>query len=188
MLLGLIAGQWLRSGAPPGKIFQKLVLAGAVCFVISMACDTTIWPVSPTEWGWQGWSLCPAVKRIWTPTWAVFSGGWCFMLLAAFYWVIDIKGFKSLGFPLAVVGMNSILMYCMAQLMMGWVGSMLKIHLTTLDAIPFRWGVKVYHTRTVEYLFSPTYPYAPILAILAQLFVLWLICLWLFRRRLFVRI
>ena len=38
--------------------------------------------------GWLG--VCPVVKRIWTPSWALYSGGWCFLLLAAFYLVIDI--------------------------------------------------------------------------------------------------
>jgi hypothetical protein len=52
----------------------------------------------------------------------------------------------------------------------------------------FRWGSKSYNTRFVEYLFSPNYPYAPIILSMTVLFVLWLICLWLYRRRLFVRI
>ena len=188
MILGLMAGQLLRSLRTQTEKFQRLILGGAICFVVAMACDTTIWPVSPETLGLHGWSLCPVVKRIWTPTWTVFSGGWCLMSLAMFYWVIDIKGFRGLSFPLVVVGMNSIVMYCMHELIFGWVGSMLKIHLTTLDAINFRWGDKLRHTRTVEFLFNDAYRFAPILASMAILFVLWLICLWLYRRKLFVRI
>jgi uncharacterized membrane protein len=33
----------------------------------------------------EEWGLCPIVKRIWTPSWVLFSGGWCFLILAAFY-------------------------------------------------------------------------------------------------------
>ncbi len=188
MILGLMAGRLLRSLRTQKEKFQRLILASAVCFVIAMACDTTIWPVSPETFGWQGWSLCPIVKRIWTPTWILFSGGWCLFLLAMFYWVVDIRGFRGLAMPLAVVGMNSIVMYCMAQLIPGWVASMLKIHLTTLDSITFRWGGKFYQTITLKYLFNDTYRFSPILSSMAVLFVLWLICLWLYRRKLFVRI
>ena len=34
--------------------------------------------------------VCPVVKRIWTPSWVLFSGGWCFLILAAFYAVVDV--------------------------------------------------------------------------------------------------
>ena len=30
------------------------------------------------------------MKRIWTPSWTLFSGGWCFLLLAAAYAMIDV--------------------------------------------------------------------------------------------------
>ncbi|MGE3315633.1 MAG: acyltransferase family protein [Planctomycetaceae bacterium] len=188
MILGLIAGSLLRGAERPGEKFQKLITGGAICFLVAMAVDTTIWPISPEQFGWNGWSLCPIVKKIWTPSWALFSGGWCLMTLAAFYWIIDVKGFQRLAFPLVVVGMNSIVMYCMAGMISGWVAAMLKIHLTTIDSLTLNWGAKTYKTRFVEYLFSPTYPYAPILLSMTVLFVLWLICLWLYKRRLFVRI
>ena len=32
----------------------------------------------------------PIVKRIWTPSWTLFSGGICFLLLSAFSWIIDV--------------------------------------------------------------------------------------------------
>ena len=57
-----------------------------------------------------------------------------------------------------------------------------------IDSIPFRWGAKFYQTQTIGYLFNDAYPYSPILASMAILFVLWLICLWLYSRKLFVRI
>jgi heparan-alpha-glucosaminide N-acetyltransferase len=39
------------------------------------------------------------VKRIWTPAWTLFSGGWCFLLLAAFCWVIEVKRYRDVGVP-----------------------------------------------------------------------------------------
>ena len=35
--------------------------------------------------------ICPVVKRIWTPALTLFSGGVCFLFLAAFAWVLDVK-------------------------------------------------------------------------------------------------
>ena len=55
--------------------------------------------------------ISPVVKRIWTPAWMLFSGGLCFLLLAGFSWVIDMKGYRRWAFPLVVIGLNSIAAY-----------------------------------------------------------------------------
>ena len=60
------------------------------------------------------------VKRIWTPSWVLFSGGWCFLFLAGFYAVLDLLGVRFWAFPLRVIGMNSIAAYCMAGLFEGF--------------------------------------------------------------------
>jgi len=41
----------------------------------------------------------PVVKRIWTPSWTLFSGGVAFLFLAAFCWVIEVKQRKGWAFP-----------------------------------------------------------------------------------------
>jgi predicted acyltransferase len=163
MLFGLMAGELLRSGRAPRVIFSRLLLAGLACFVVAMAVDQTIWPV-----GGSDWTLCPAVNRIWTPTWALFSSGWTLVLLAAFYGVIDIAGYRRWAFPLVVVGMNSIAMYMMSQLMKPWITDTLKRHLP------------------VETWFRG--PYGPMWQSAAVLLVLWLVCLWLYRQKVFLRI
>jgi heparan-alpha-glucosaminide N-acetyltransferase len=114
--------------------------------------------------------ICPSVKRIWSPGWVIFSTGWTCLLLAFFYSVVDWKGYKKLAFPLVVVGMNSIAMYVMAHLFFGFIQSSLKINL----------GVKIFT------VFGTVY--APILETFAVLFILWLICLWMYRRKLFLKI
>ena len=89
---------------------------------------------------------------------------------------------KAFLFPLVVVGMNSIAMYCMSQLIKPWVGRSLETHLSVVD-ITCGWNKGL-----VYYLFSESYPFAEILRYSAVLFVLWLVCLWLYRRRIFIRI
>jgi heparan-alpha-glucosaminide N-acetyltransferase len=183
MLFGLMAGQLLRNGRSPRDLLKRLLTGGAICFVVAMAADTTIWPV-PVEG--LNWSLCPAVKRIWTPTWAVFSSGWCFWVLGMFYWVIDIKGFQRWAFFLKVVGMNSIAFYCMSQLIKGWAGRMLKIWLTTFEEMVA--ALTQFEFRLSHFIYDSNYTYARIFELIAQVFVLWLIALWLYRRKIFIRI
>jgi len=179
MIFGLLAGQLLRTQKSSGQKLQILLGAGLFCFVVAMAVDTTIWPWKPAN---VNYSYCPIVKRIWTPTWAVFSAGWCFWFLALYYWVIDVWGFRRLAFPLAIVGMNSIVAYVIGDKMMGWYTNTLRIHLTAFDAAA--------HTSVVRFLYGGEsgQPYTHIWQTCAVLFLVWLTCLWLYRRKLFVRI
>ncbi len=115
MILGLVAGRWLRTSAP--KIpMQRLLIAGAVGIASGLVLHFT--------------GICPVVKRIWTPSWTLFSGGACFLLLAGFSWVIEVKGFRKWAFPLVVVGMNSIAAYMIAHLFEDFISSSFRIHLS----------------------------------------------------------
>lgn len=178
ILFGLMAGELLRSLRTPRRKLQILWGTGLICFVVAMALDTTIWPFPIPN---VSYSFCPIVKKIWTPTWAVFSAGWAFWFLAMFYWVVDLRGFRRLAFPLVVVGMNSIAVYCMHQLIEGWLVSSLKTHLGTVDAAA--------HTSLVSVFFGGGRGSASSIWLhCAILLMVWLICLWLYRRRIFIRI
>jgi hypothetical protein len=63
-----------------------------------------------------GYTVCPTIKPIWTPSWVLVNSGFTLWFLAAFYWAADLKGWKRLLFPLTVVGMNSMAMYLMIRL------------------------------------------------------------------------
>jgi predicted acyltransferase len=115
----------------------------------------------------MGMTVCPIVKRIWTPSWAVFSAGWTFALLALFYGVIDVLGHRRWAFPLVVVGMNSIAIYCMSQLLKPWISRSLRVHLGS------SWFAG---------------DYGPVIVSTSVLLVLWLFCFWMYRRRIFLRI
>jgi len=114
--------------------------------------------------------ICPVVKRIWTPSWTIFSGGICFLFLAAFSWVIDVKGFKKWAFPLVVVGMNSIAAYCIAHFMEGFLDSSLQIHLGR---------------NFFQFAGTGLEPFFRGAAILLGY---WLVLLWMYRRKLFLKI
>ncbi len=165
MILGLIAGVWLReswlseSGPRDSRTtipMKKLLIAGASGIVLGLALHYS--------------HICPVVKRIWTPSWTIFSGGICFLFLAAFAWVIEVKGFKKWAFPLVVVGMNSIAAYCIAHFMEEFLNSTLRIHLGSnsfqfagLGLEPFFRGAAI-------------------------LLCYWLVLLWMYRRKLFLKI
>jgi predicted acyltransferase len=118
--------------------------------------------------GWLG--ICPVVKRIWTPSWVLFSGGWCLLLLAAFYLVIDIWGHRRWFSPLLVIGMNSIAAYCIAHLFDGFISSSLNTHL----------GEGVFKAFGAAF--------QPLLHGILILLVMWLILFWMYRRKIFLRI
>lgn len=176
MIFGLMAGELLRGPATPAQKWQRLFVAGALCLAVGLAA---------------GYTVCPLVKRIWTPSWAVFSSGWTFWMLAAFYGLIDLKGYRRWAFPLVVVGMNSIAIYCMAQLLKPWVRQTLKTHLNHW------WQIGQSHLQpdslrdTVQTGFGPELfqgTYGPIVQSAAVLFVFWLVCLWMYRQKIFIRI
>jgi predicted acyltransferase len=156
MILGLIAGGVIRGERPSGDKLKWFVIAG----LAGLASGALI--------GWAG--LCPVVKRIWTPSWVLFSGGWCFLLLAGFYAVIDVWGWKRWSFPLVVIGMNSIAAYCIAHLWEDFVSKNLVTHLG----------------KGVFKIFGDAYE--PFIHGAAVLLVLWLILYWMYRRKIFLRI
>jgi heparan-alpha-glucosaminide N-acetyltransferase len=175
MILGLMAGETLRGPKSKWRKLGWLLTAAALCLGL----------------GWlAGEFVCPIVKRIWTPAWALFSAGWTFAMLAGFFWLIDIQGWRRWAFPLIVVGMNSIAIYCMAQLMKGWIAHGLQIHLGPLALPSLKHVVK----PVLEWMNVAVDPvwlnntFGPIVQSAAVLFVLWLICLWLYRRSVFLRI
>ena len=156
MVFGLLAGSVVRDPRPAKDKLVWLVGAG----ILGLAAGWLL--------GFLG--ICPVVKRIWTPSWVLFSGGWCCLFLAFFYGVIDVAQRGAWSFPLRVIGMNSIAAYCMAHLFDGFIGKNLRTH---LGQDFFAFAGKVYE---------------PFVHGAAVLFVLWLILYWMYRRKLFLRI
>ncbi len=155
MILGLAAGRWLRAAAP--KIpFRKLLIAGAAGIAAGLLLHFT--------------GICPVVKRIWTPSWTLFSGGLCFLFVAGFSWVVDVKGYRKLAFPLVVIGMNSIAAYMMAHLFERFIISSFRINLGR--AVFQVWGTG----------------HEPLLMGVAVLATYWVMLYWMYKRKLFLKI
>ena len=95
-LLGVLAGELLRSERFSGNRKTLILLgAGLAALVLTFA--------------WRPW--CPVNKKIWTATFVLASASYAFILLAVFYWIIDVKGFRRWSFFFRVIGLNSITIY-----------------------------------------------------------------------------
>jgi len=96
VLLGVQAGHVLKSKetTPQFKLYA-LMGAGVGCLAVG--------------WMWSLWF--PIIKHIWTSSMVLWAGGWSFLLLALFYGVIDMAGFKKWAFPFVVIGTNAIAVY-----------------------------------------------------------------------------
>lgn len=95
-LLGILAGLTLRnkSLSQMSKI-TRLVIAGIVSLVIAQ-----IWNID-----------FPINKNLWSSSFVMHVGGISLLLMALFYYVIDVLGYKKWAFFFKVIGMNSILIY-----------------------------------------------------------------------------
>lgn len=115
MLLGLVAGRWLRDSVSSVRTLAKVLLAGTICLALGYVLDAA--------------EVCISVKRIWTPAWVLVSGGWSFLILGGLYLWNDVLGWKRLAFPFIVVGMNSIAAYVLSWFAPEFISESLTKHL-----------------------------------------------------------
>ena len=155
MILGLVAGRWLRAAAPRIPM-KRLLMAG----VIGVAAGLLLHYAQ----------ICPVVKRVWTPSWTLFSGGLCFLFLAGFSWVIDVKRHRKWAFPLVVIGMNSIAAYCIAHFLENFITTTFRIHLGANFFDFLGMGLQ------------------PLIEGAAVLLCYWLVLFWMYRRKLFLKV
>jgi predicted acyltransferase len=156
MILGLLAGGVLRSERTSATKLRWLLAAG-VSFLAAGGLVHVL-------------GLCPIIKRIWTPSFTLWSGGWCFLFLAFFYWALDMRGPRRWAFPLLVLGTNSIAAYVMNWVFVGPTEAALVRH---LGQAPF---------AVLGPAFEPTLVGA------TALLVTWLVLLWMQKRKIFIRI
>ncbi|MEY3457029.1 MAG: hypothetical protein RL215_186 [Planctomycetota bacterium] len=162
-LLGILCGECLLSlTLSRWQKLLRLVLLAVVCLGLGLLAHATV---------------CPAVKRIWTPSWALVSGGYVIGMLAVFYVLFDLLPLRWLAFPLVVVGTNSILIYVLGQTLNGWVREQF---------------IRVHFAGVIEQLFGPRALdpawYGAITMPTAVFATFWLLLFWLYRQRIFLRI
>jgi predicted acyltransferase len=156
MMLGMWAGRWLQSPRPTVDKLKGLVVSGVALTLLGLV--------------FQWLHINPIVKRIWTSSYTLYSGGLILLILAGFYAAIELKGWRKWAFPLLVIGANSIAIYVMSWTIEHFISSALVRH---LGPAPFA-------------VLGP--PFEPVLRGLGVLIVFWLILFWMYRRKVFLRI
>jgi heparan-alpha-glucosaminide N-acetyltransferase len=156
MIMGLLAGEWLKGKGSKEQKLRGLAIAGAGLLLLGLVCQ------------WAG--ICPIVKRVWTSSYTLYSGGWVLLILAGFYALIEWKGWRRWAFPLLVVGMNSIAVYVMSWTMTNFFGNAVDRHFGTAIAA----------------MAGPTFQ--PVFYGFAVMLIFWFILFWMYRRKIFLRI
>ena len=156
MMLGMWSGQWLKSPRTKEEKLKGLVFAGLALTLAGLVL--------------QWLHINPIVKRIWTSSYTLYSGGLVVLILALFYGIVEFKGWKRWAFPLLVIGANSIAIYVMSWTLEHFVTESLRTH---FGRAPFL-------------LLGE--PFEPVLRGATVLLVFWGILYWMYRRKIFLRI
>lgn len=173
MIFGLQAGALLRSeGLTLVQKIYRLLIAGGAALVIGVLLDYT--------------GVCPMVKRIWTPSFAIYSAGIAAILLALFVAAIDLGGSKWWAMPFVVAGLNPITLYIMWQIMAGWFRDTFQRHVGPLITDISTWEKLKRGIYDPEGPFGPSW--GPIMQRLVPLVLMWLILWVMYRRKIFLRI
>ena len=150
VMLGVMAGHLLRCEKRQTAKVLWLTAAGVGCLII----------------GWLWGMVFPIIKHLWTSSMVLYAGGWSFLLLAAFYLVIDVWGLKKWAFCFVVIGMNCVAIYTTAMVFdFKHIGN---IFVGGLEGRLGPWNVSVQET--------------------AAIIVAWLILYFMYRRKIFIKV
>jgi predicted acyltransferase len=107
-LLGIVAGEWLRSAADWKKKIGGLLAGGTAAFLAGLA------------WG----AVFPINKNLWTSSYTLLMSGLAAVCLGVCLWIVDVKGWKGWARPFEWLGVNAIALFVLstlATLLMLWV-------------------------------------------------------------------
>ena len=161
---GALIGRMLISSKPTQVKLKVLVYAGLGGLILGYLLN----------WGFGSETLrIPMIKRICTGSFIYASGGWCLLILALFYYTIDMRAWKpNWLYIINVVGTNSIFIYMTTQLLGGrWLRPNVDIFTNgILGSIGFNEAWVQLSTALVTW------------------FILWYLCHWLYQKKIFLKI
>jgi predicted acyltransferase len=98
-LLGVLAGQWIKTDRD-----KKVIV------MLAAGCGSSL-----VGWIWSFWF--PLNKTLWTSSYVLYMAGLATIFLGAFYWLIDMKGYKKWATPFVILGTNAIALYVGSSLL-----------------------------------------------------------------------
>ncbi len=151
-MMGTLAGYIIRSGkSAPARKALYITLGGVGAIALALALST----------------FYPIIKKMWTASYVLLAGGVSALLLALFYFVIDVKGSRNWTLFFRVFGMNSITIYMgtriigfrsISRFFLGWT----SVHISEL------WG--------------------DVFIAIGVLVLEWALMLFLYRKKIFLRV
>ena len=165
-LLGVVAGMCLTSSVTDTRKVRLLAIGGAAALIA----------------GWCWGLVFPINKSLWTSSYAVFTAGFGALLLAALYWMIDIKGWTRWTKPFVVLGSNAITLFVASGLLVKTLALIRVAAVDGQEVAVSRWAYLHFFVPIA----SPKN--ASLLYALANLVVLYALLAWMYRRRLFLRV
>jgi predicted acyltransferase len=111
----------------------------------------------------------PVIKNCWTTTYNLLTGGISFLLVALFYVIIDVWGFKKWSFFFRVIGLNSIFIYLIS------VGNLVDVSHTTMSF--FGWIVKPLSENAGE-----------LVLVTGGIILCWLLLYFMYRKKIFIKV
>ena len=111
----------------------------------------------------------PVIKKCWTSTYNLLTGGISFLLLALFYQVIDVWGLKKWSFFFRVIGLNSIFIYLIS------VGNLVDVSHTTMSF--FGWIAKPLSENAGE-----------LILVTGNIILCWLLLYFMYIKKIFIKV
>jgi predicted acyltransferase len=161
VMLGVFAGHLLRTDIDNYRKVYILAALGVGTLAIGSLWGGWFFGIGKFYFG-----LFPIIKRLWTSSFVLFSAGLSYLLLALFYLVIDVWGFRKWAYGLVVIGTNAIFVYMVTHL------------------VKFRSVASVF----VEGLDQFVGPWKDFIHAVAGFALVWLILFWMYRKRTFIKV
>jgi len=137
-MLGVFCGYILQSGVSKIKKFRNFLIFGAFLIVSALVMD--IWH--------------PIIKKLWTSSFVLFSGGICVLLLAAFYLIIDIWNVRKGTKWMIIIGSNGIFAYVVSHVFGDQLRAMAGVFINGLKPFIGNWFETFSYAGGVLILFA----------------------------------
>jgi len=137
-MLGVFCGYILQSGVSKLKKFRNFIIFGTLLIVLALVLD--IWH--------------PIIKKLWTSSFVLFSGGICVLLLGIFYLIIDVWKIRKGTKWMIIIGSNAIFAYVVSHVFGDQLRGMADVFINGLKPLIGSWGDTFTYAGGVLILFA----------------------------------
>lgn len=166
VILGYLTGAVIKQSGSANAILSRLIPGGILAIIVALI--------------WDNWF--PINKSLWTSSYVLYAGGIAMLVLSLCYWIIDVKKWQKWAFPFEVFGSNSLFVFVLSIV---WVKIYFQIKLTGSDGT-----IKNAYNYIFSEWFQPVFGNmnGSLLFAITHIVIFWLILLWMYRRRIFIKV